>query len=156
MNIKKYTNGRIYGTIFVTAVLIFLFTYIVLRVIIVNRCVGIYANEMDLMYKEWYQIVINEPHTILDFQKETVYDFSLNTIYKYSDISDRIFVKYDNVLKKHKWIFLGEKNNGYIYHKNNLQLILTEKENNIWKVRIEIKGYQDQGLLSKLFFWVEK
>ena len=94
-------------------------------------------KEKSELYIEWYKLMIDEPHKMVDIKQETVSDFSIKTKYIFHSSKEQIVDKYTKLLKSNDW--LSENNsNGYIFRKNQFEFYMSFN-GDICEIRISKK-----------------
>ena len=154
MNLKDYINKYVYAGILLSILILLVCTYTFIRPLILERVVGNYNKETLPMYMSWYEIYVDEPNQLIDFKGQSVSDWSITSWYKYTSDKNKILSEYEKILQIKGWKYIGSDAQTRKYCKNNLLLFLTENDNNVWEVKVGIKGYNDRSILNKFIFGV--
>ena len=120
--------------------------------IIKGQLVGEYHEDEIVLHHAWYDIYVDEPHTLERFERPNLINWGITAEYQYQSDHSVIAPKYEEVFKKLQWDFQKEEGKTKTYAKNDLICDLTELEGNKWQVKISVKGYHDKGFFEKLIF----
>ena len=91
-------------------------------------------EEKTELYTEWYKLMINEPHKMLDIKQESISDFSIKTKYLFYSSKEQVVEEYIKLLKRNNWIRVNDSN-GYLFKKNQFEFYMSFN-GNICEIRI--------------------
>lgn len=91
-------------------------------------------EEKTELYTEWYKLMINEPHKMIDIKQESISDFSIKTKYLFYSSKEQVVDEYIKLLKRNNWIRVNDSN-GYLFKKNQFEFYMSFN-GNICEIRI--------------------
>ena len=91
-------------------------------------------EEKTELYTEWYKLMINEHHKIIDIKQESISDFSINTKYLFYSSKEQVVDAYIKLLKRNNWIRVNDSK-GYLFKKNQFEFYMSFN-GNICEIRI--------------------
>ena len=91
-------------------------------------------EEKTELYTEWYKLMINEPHKMIDIKQESISDFSIKTKYLFYSSKEQVVEEYIKLLKRNNWIRVNDSK-GYLFKKNQFEFYLSFN-GNICEIRI--------------------
>ena len=81
-------------------------------------------EEKTELYTEWYKLMINEPHKMIDIKQESISDFSIKTKYLFYSSKEQVVDEYIKLLKRNNWIRVNDSN-GYLFKKNQFEFYMS-------------------------------
>lgn len=81
-------------------------------------------EEKTELYTEWYKLMINEPHKMIDIKQESISDFSIKTKYLFYSSKEQVVEEYIKLLKRNNWIRVNDSN-GYLFKKNQFEFYMS-------------------------------
>ena len=149
---KNYRIDYIITSGFIVCAFITLFCYILLYPFLEQRIVGDYKKDTYEIYRAWYDLYIEQPQTLVEFIRPYAGEWGITARYQYTVDQSVIGPEYDNVFRKLNWNLEDEVGRTKTYVKDDLICDFTELDNNIWEVKIHVKGYHDKGFWEKLIY----
>lgn len=121
MKAINYFNKRTIYSMICSLILVIFTTLTIINSSIVEHYTR--EKEKSELYIEWYKLMIDEPHKMLDIKQETISDFSIKTKYIFYTSKEQVVDKYTKLLKNNDWI--SEKDfNGYRFKKNQFEFYM--------------------------------
>lgn len=115
-----------------------------------------YKTDEISLYHAWYDIYVERPQTLVEFIRPYAGEWGITARYQYTVDQSVIGPEYDNVFRKLNWNLEDEVGRTKTYVKDDLICDFTELDNNIWEVKIHVKGYHDKGFWEKLIYGNKK
>lgn len=153
---KNYRIDYIITSGFIVCAFITLFCYVLLYPFLEQRIVGDYKKDTYEIYRAWYDLYIEQPQALVEFIRPYAGEWGITAKYQYTVDHSIIEPQYDNVFRKLNWNLEDEVGRTKTYVKDDLICDLTELDNNIWEVKIHVKGYHDKGFWEKLIYGNKK
>lgn len=115
-----------------------------------HQLIGEYKKDEASLYHAWYDIHIERPQNLVEFKEPYVEEWGITAKYQYAVEDSVIESEYNNIFQKLNWSLENEIGRTKTYIKDNLICDLTELDDNMWEVKIHVKGYHDKGFWEKL------
>lgn len=149
---KSYRIDLVIGTIVGMGILTSLFCYGVVYPFLERALIGDYEQDTYILYRAWYDIYVEKPQRLVEFIRPYSGEWGITAKYQYGVDHSVVESEYDNVFQKLNWSLKDEVGQTKTYVKDDLICDLTELDNNIWEVKIHVKGYHDKGFWEKLIY----
>lgn len=120
--------------------------------IVNHKLIGEYKEDEVSLYHTWYEIHVEKPQRLVEFMRPYSGEWGITAKYQYVVDHSIVESEYDNVFQKLNWSLEDEVGQTKTYVKDDLICDLTELDNNIWEVKIHMKGYHDKGFWEKLIY----
>ena len=95
--LTQLNKKTIYAMIFSFICVVF-FAFAIINSSIVDHYTR--KEEKTELYTEWYKLMINEPHKMLDIKQESISDFSIKTKYLFYSSKEQVVEEYIKLLKR--------------------------------------------------------
>ena len=129
--LTNLNNKTIYAMIFSFICVVF-FAFAIINSSIVDHYTR--KEEKTELYTEWYKLMINEPHKMIDIKQESISDFSIKTKYLFYSSKEQVVDEYIKLLKRNNWIRVNDSN-GYLFKKKQFEFYMSFN-GNICEIRI--------------------
>lgn len=129
--LTQLNKKTIYAMIFSFICVVF-FAFAIINSSIVDHYTR--KEEKTELYTEWYKLMINEPHKMIDIKQESISDFSIKTKYLFYSSKEQVVDEYIKLLKRNNWIRVNDSN-GYLFKKNQFEFYMSFN-GNICEIRI--------------------
>ena len=119
--LTQLNKKTIYAMIFSFICIVF-FAFAIINSSIVDYYTR--KEEKTELYTEWYKLMINEPHKMIDIKQESISDFSIKTKYLFYSSKEQVVEEYIKLLKRNNWIRVNDSN-GYLFKKNQFEFYMS-------------------------------
>lgn len=126
MNVVKYINKETIHVMICSFVLVIFTALTVINSSMMDNYTR--KEEKSDLYIEWYKLMIDESHQMLDIKQEKGADFSITTKYIFHSSKEKIIEKYNRLLQSEGWT-RDYNCNGYVFKKNKFVFYIVFVEN---------------------------
>lgn len=147
---KKKARSIFMG--FIMGLIISFSSVFIIGGIVNHQLIGEYKKKEISLYHAWYDIYVERPQKLIEFIRPYAGEWGITAKYQYTVDHSVVGSEYDNVFRKLNWNLENEVGRTKTYVKDDLICDLTELDDNIWEVKIHVKGYHDKGFWEKLIY----
>lgn len=152
MKWKEYLNSTTYIVAFITIWIFFLLFLLFIRPALGAMLIDRYPKEVTEIYYNWYRMYLNEQQSLVYFRKPVLSDLGIVAVYRYNYGHDdvKLHQEYNKCAIREGWIFDKTlKDNEWLYHKDRLNMVISNIASNMWQVYIFDENYNKTEIFAR-------